>query len=217
MTFRPRRVGDLIVTCTSSKSRNFQVGYALGEGLSLDEAVSRLGEVAEGVNTIKVLAQGRGTAGLYVTGRRPACHLVRGAYARSDHWRADAWRTQDRCGFHFNRRILSRGYVHEPIESGYGARIADSAGRLMLIFFSSGNWPSGAAGGRVLQLVMRLVKGERRLQPAGLRRQPEPVHCADRSFRHLQYRAQALAVVGLAHTTPSGCGTGHAGAAGCAE
>jgi len=48
-------VGDLIVTCTSSKSRNFQVGYALGEGLSLDEAVSRLGEVAEGVNTIKVL------------------------------------------------------------------------------------------------------------------------------------------------------------------
>ncbi len=48
-------VGDLIVTCTSSKSRNFQVGYALGEGLSLDQAVSRLGEVAEGVNTIKVL------------------------------------------------------------------------------------------------------------------------------------------------------------------
>lgn len=48
-------VGDLIVTCTSQKSRNFQVGFALGEGLSLDEAVSRLGEVAEGVNTIKVL------------------------------------------------------------------------------------------------------------------------------------------------------------------
>lgn len=48
-------VGDLIVTCTSAKSRNFQVGYALGEGLSLEEAVSRLGEVAEGVNTIKVL------------------------------------------------------------------------------------------------------------------------------------------------------------------
>lgn len=48
-------VGDLIVTCTSSKSRNFQVGYALGQGLSLEEAVSRLGEVAEGVNTIKVL------------------------------------------------------------------------------------------------------------------------------------------------------------------
>ncbi len=48
-------VGDLIVTCTSPKSRNFQVGFALGEGLSLNEAVERLGEVAEGVNTLKVL------------------------------------------------------------------------------------------------------------------------------------------------------------------
>lgn len=48
-------VGDLIATCSSAKSRNYQVGYALGEGLSLEEAVNRLGEVAEGVNTIKVL------------------------------------------------------------------------------------------------------------------------------------------------------------------
>ncbi|MBJ9976618.1 NAD(P)H-dependent glycerol-3-phosphate dehydrogenase [Pseudomonas sp. S75] len=48
-------VGDLIVTCSSPKSRNYQVGYALGQGLSLEEAVSRLGEVAEGVNTLKVL------------------------------------------------------------------------------------------------------------------------------------------------------------------
>ncbi|MDE3736660.1 MULTISPECIES: NAD(P)H-dependent glycerol-3-phosphate dehydrogenase [Pseudomonas] len=48
-------VGDLIVTCSSPKSRNYQVGYALGEGLSLEDAVSRLGEVAEGVNTLKVL------------------------------------------------------------------------------------------------------------------------------------------------------------------
>ncbi len=48
-------VGDLIVTCSSAKSRNYQVGFALGEGLSLEEAVARLGEVAEGVNTIKVL------------------------------------------------------------------------------------------------------------------------------------------------------------------
>ncbi|WP_339512256.1 NAD(P)H-dependent glycerol-3-phosphate dehydrogenase [Pseudomonas sp. RL_15y_Pfl2_60] len=48
-------VGDLIVTCSSPKSRNYQVGFALGEGLSLDDAVARLGEVAEGVNTIKVL------------------------------------------------------------------------------------------------------------------------------------------------------------------
>jgi glycerol-3-phosphate dehydrogenase (NAD(P)+) len=48
-------VGDLIVTCSSAKSRNYRVGFALGEGLSLDEAVTRIGEVAEGVNTLKVL------------------------------------------------------------------------------------------------------------------------------------------------------------------
>ena len=48
-------VGDLIVTCSSPKSRNYQVGFALGEGLSLEDAVQRLGEVAEGVNTLKVL------------------------------------------------------------------------------------------------------------------------------------------------------------------
>tara|TARA_R110000868_G_scaffold301794_1_gene562283 strand:+ start:5302 stop:6324 length:1023 start_codon:yes stop_codon:yes gene_type:complete len=48
-------VGDLIVTCSSAKSRNYQVGFALGEGLSLEDAVERLGEVAEGVHTIKVL------------------------------------------------------------------------------------------------------------------------------------------------------------------
>ena len=48
-------VGDLIVTCSSPKSRNYQVGHALGEGLTLEAAVTRLGEVAEGVNTLKVL------------------------------------------------------------------------------------------------------------------------------------------------------------------
>lgn len=48
-------VGDLIVTCSSPRSRNYQVGHALGEGLTLEAAVSRLGEVAEGVNTLKVL------------------------------------------------------------------------------------------------------------------------------------------------------------------
>lgn len=46
-------VGDLIVTCMSPLSRNYRVGYALGEGKTLDEAVAALGEVAEGVNTLK--------------------------------------------------------------------------------------------------------------------------------------------------------------------
>ena len=48
-------VGDLIVTCMSPLSRNYRVGYALGQGKSLEEAVSALGEVAEGVNTLALV------------------------------------------------------------------------------------------------------------------------------------------------------------------
>ncbi|QEY59017.1 NAD(P)H-dependent glycerol-3-phosphate dehydrogenase [Pseudomonas sp. C27(2019)] len=59
-------VGDLIVTCTSPKSRNYQVGFALGEGLSLEQAVERLGEVAEGVNTLKVLKAKSQEMGVYM-------------------------------------------------------------------------------------------------------------------------------------------------------
>ncbi|MDX1451528.1 MAG: NAD(P)H-dependent glycerol-3-phosphate dehydrogenase [Oleiphilaceae bacterium] len=45
-------VGDLIATCSSPLSRNYRVGFALGEGRDLDDAVAELGEVAEGVNTL---------------------------------------------------------------------------------------------------------------------------------------------------------------------
>ncbi|MCH8536817.1 MAG: NAD(P)H-dependent glycerol-3-phosphate dehydrogenase [Alkalimonas sp.] len=50
-------IGDLIVTCSSPLSRNYRVGYALGEGKTLQEAVDELGEVAEGVNTLKQVRQ----------------------------------------------------------------------------------------------------------------------------------------------------------------
>ncbi len=46
-------VGDLIVTCTSPLSRNFRVGKALGEGKDIDTIMRELGQVAEGVNTVK--------------------------------------------------------------------------------------------------------------------------------------------------------------------
>ncbi len=50
-------VGDLIVTCMSPLSRNYRVGYALGEGKELHQVVSELGQVAEGVNTLKLVKQ----------------------------------------------------------------------------------------------------------------------------------------------------------------
>lgn len=48
-------VGDLIVTCMSDLSRNFQVGYQVGLGKTLEQAVADIGQTAEGVNTLKLV------------------------------------------------------------------------------------------------------------------------------------------------------------------
>lgn len=45
-------VGDLFATCNSPLSRNYQVGFALGSGKSLEQATKELGQTAEGINTI---------------------------------------------------------------------------------------------------------------------------------------------------------------------
>tara|TARA_R110002072_G_scaffold216658_1_gene374075 strand:- start:33122 stop:34159 length:1038 start_codon:yes stop_codon:yes gene_type:complete len=59
-------VGDLIVTCSSSLSRNFRVGFALGEGKTLQQAVAELGQVAEGVNTLKQVKEKADELGIYM-------------------------------------------------------------------------------------------------------------------------------------------------------
>lgn len=46
-------IGDLVVTCTSEHSRNRFVGYNIGQGKSLDEVISQMNMVAEGVKTTK--------------------------------------------------------------------------------------------------------------------------------------------------------------------
>jgi len=66
-------VGDLIVTCTSPLSRNYRVGFALGKGQSLDQIVAELGEVAEGVNTLKLVREHAEQQDVYMP-------LVRGLY-----------------------------------------------------------------------------------------------------------------------------------------
>lgn len=66
-------VGDLIVTCTSPKSRNFRVGYAVGKGKDLDDAVAELGQVAEGIYTLKLVKEKSEAIGIYMP-------LVRGLY-----------------------------------------------------------------------------------------------------------------------------------------
>lgn len=50
-------MGDLVATCSSSKSRNHHVGFQIGKGKSLDEIISEMNEVAEGVKTAKAVME----------------------------------------------------------------------------------------------------------------------------------------------------------------
>mgnify|MGYP006188598417 CR=1 FL=1 len=67
-------VGDLILTCTSNLSRNYRVGYSLGQGKSLETALDEVGQVAEGVNTLKIVKHKADAMGVYMP-------LVTGLYA----------------------------------------------------------------------------------------------------------------------------------------
>ncbi|MTV23816.1 NAD(P)-dependent glycerol-3-phosphate dehydrogenase [Nitriliruptoraceae bacterium ZYF776] len=48
-------VGDLVATCTSSKSRNRTVGQRLGEGEALDDIIASMNMVAEGVKSSRAI------------------------------------------------------------------------------------------------------------------------------------------------------------------
>jgi glycerol-3-phosphate dehydrogenase (NAD(P)+) len=47
-------VGDLVTTCNSSLSRNFNVGYRLAQGATLREILENTDEIAEGINTVRI-------------------------------------------------------------------------------------------------------------------------------------------------------------------
>lgn len=50
-------IGDLVVTCASTKSRNHYVGFQLGTGKDLEQIIEEMNEVAEGVKTAKVVME----------------------------------------------------------------------------------------------------------------------------------------------------------------
>lgn len=66
-------IGDLVVTCMSPLSRNYRVGLAIGSGKTLEEAIEELGEVAEGVNTLRYVREKAIELDIYMP-------LVMGAY-----------------------------------------------------------------------------------------------------------------------------------------
>jgi glycerol-3-phosphate dehydrogenase (NAD(P)+) len=57
-------IGDLVTTCNSVDSRNFTVGYRLAKGDSLQDILESMEEVAEGVNTIRIIDAFIKTAGI---------------------------------------------------------------------------------------------------------------------------------------------------------
>lgn len=50
-------MGDLIATCSSPLSRNYTVGSMIGKGKKINDILSELGSVAEGVKTSKALCE----------------------------------------------------------------------------------------------------------------------------------------------------------------
>ena len=58
-------VGDLVVTCTSNLSRNYQAGYMIGTGDNLDEALSKMTMVVEGARTCVSAYQAARKFGIY--------------------------------------------------------------------------------------------------------------------------------------------------------
>ncbi|MEI6331940.1 MAG: NAD(P)H-dependent glycerol-3-phosphate dehydrogenase [Pseudanabaena sp. ELA645] len=50
-------LGDLLATCNSNLSRNYQIGYAIAQGQSLEAAIANVQGTAEGVNTANVLIE----------------------------------------------------------------------------------------------------------------------------------------------------------------
>ena len=59
-------VGDLYATCSSTLSRNYQIGNMLGRGMSLDQAIKKLGQTAEGINTIQQVNEKAMKEGIYM-------------------------------------------------------------------------------------------------------------------------------------------------------
>lgn len=50
-------LGDLVLTCTDNQSRNRRFGLALGQGMSVEEAMESIGQVVEGYRNTKEVYQ----------------------------------------------------------------------------------------------------------------------------------------------------------------
>jgi glycerol-3-phosphate dehydrogenase (NAD(P)+) len=71
-------LGDLVLTCSSTSSRNFSLGMALGSGQNAAEALAGKTSVAEGAATAPVLAELARRAGIDMPIVEAVCRLLAG-------------------------------------------------------------------------------------------------------------------------------------------
>jgi glycerol-3-phosphate dehydrogenase (NAD(P)+) len=80
-------LGDLVLTATGDLSRNRQVGLALAQGRSLQQAVDSLGHVAEGVLCARTVVERAAPAGRRDADRAaPSWHCWTAACSRAMPW-----------------------------------------------------------------------------------------------------------------------------------
>jgi glycerol-3-phosphate dehydrogenase (NAD(P)+) len=71
-------LGDLVLTCSSTSSRNFSLGKGLGEGRTPTELLADRRTVAEGAHTAPVLAEAARVAGVEMPITDAVCALLTG-------------------------------------------------------------------------------------------------------------------------------------------
>jgi glycerol-3-phosphate dehydrogenase (NAD(P)+) len=71
-------MGDLLATCHSNLSRNYQIGFALGSGKTLQQALEALRGTAEGIYTAPILMHYARSVGLDVPITAQVCAVLEG-------------------------------------------------------------------------------------------------------------------------------------------
>ena len=71
-------LGDLVLTCSSTSSRNFSLGKGLGEGRSAEELMNDRTTVAEGAHTAPVLREAAHDAGVEMPITEAVCAMLEG-------------------------------------------------------------------------------------------------------------------------------------------
>ena len=77
-------LGDLVLTCSSTNSRNFSLGKGLGEGASAADLLSNRRTVAEGAHTAPVLRDAARAAGVEMPVVEAVCALLADAAPLAD-------------------------------------------------------------------------------------------------------------------------------------